>query len=123
VTNHLRTKVALTAGTALLGAVALAGTAHAADVSATAVYGGYDSATATSYGANGAVRVCDVHADGYAAATHYVRVNGSSGRLAVGGNGKCAETTDIRSNPIAYFNACVTVSGSDYCTAYISTGR
>lgn len=86
---------------------------------------GANSAQALSYGANGADRVCAIHADGHGVATCYFRVNGAGGRLAdSGGNGTCTETSDIPSNPVAYVNACVNISGTDRCTGfYVATGR
>ncbi len=62
--QDLKTGRVLTAGAALLGALALSGPAHAANRTSIVAYGAYTRAQAVSYGANGAVRICDVHADG-----------------------------------------------------------
>jgi hypothetical protein len=78
-----------------------------------------------SYGANGAVRICDVHADGYGVAVHYYRKIGNLQTLSnFKGNNTCSETTDIQSNPIVLFTACVVIDSVDYCnTQYADTGR
>ncbi|MFF1838028.1 hypothetical protein ACFVXE_28045 [Streptomyces sp. NPDC058231] len=80
---------------------------------------------AVSYGANGAVRVCDVHADGYGVAVRYYRRAGNLQTLSNSkGNGTCSETTDIPSNPIALFEACVVIDSIPYCAPfYADTGR
>jgi hypothetical protein len=124
-TRYRKTGRALTAGAALLGALALSGPAHAADRTSIVAYGAYTRAQAVSYGANGAVRVCDVYADGYAVAVRYYRRVGDRQTLTDSkGNGKCSETTDIQSNPIILFTACVVIDSIDYCnTQYADTGR
>jgi hypothetical protein len=121
--KHLKAKAVLITSAAFFGSLSLAGSALAEDVYVTAVYNGVASAQAASYGANGAVRVCDTRADGYAVATQYIRANGASGHLANhNGNGTCTSTSNIESNPITYFKACVVNSG-DHCTSYYWTGR
>ncbi|MGW3496490.1 hypothetical protein [Streptomyces sp. NPDC001020] len=122
--KHFKAKAALITTGALLGSLSLAGSAQAKDVDVFFAYkNGFVSAEAFSYGANGAVRVCDTYADGYAVATQYVRANGTSGRLANhNGMGTCISTSNIESNPIVAFNACVVDSG-DHCSYLRYTGR
>ncbi|QIY76550.1 hypothetical protein HEP84_54770 [Streptomyces sp. RLB1-33] len=124
-TRYRKTGRALTAGAALLGALALSGPAHAADVTSYVSSRGQVAARAVSYGANGAVRVCDVQADGYGVAVRYYRRFGDPQTLSdFKGNGTCSETTDIQSNPIAIFTACVVIDSVDYCNSqYADTGR
>ncbi|WP_158727444.1 hypothetical protein [Streptomyces sp. NRRL S-31] len=117
--KHFKAKAALITGAALFGSLSFAGSAVAIDGSVTAVYKGGPAAEALSYGANGAVKVCDIRADGYAVATEYQRANGTWGRLENhNGNGTCKSTSNIESNPIIWYNACVMDSG-DHCTAYV----
>ncbi|WP_328557930.1 hypothetical protein [Streptomyces sp. NBC_00358] len=131
-TRYQKTRRALTAGAALLGALALSGPAHAADRTSIVAdrtsivaYGAHTRAQAVSYGANGAVRVCDVYPDGYGVAVRYYRRVGDRQTLYDSkGNGQCTETTDIQSNPIVLFTACVVIDSIDYCnTQYADTGR
>lgn len=123
--GHRRAKIALTTGTALLSALALAAPAQAADRTSVVAYGSHIRAQADSYGANGAVRICDVYPDGYSVAVRYYRKVGSLQWLRNSrGNGTCNETTDIQSNPIAIFEACLRIEGVDYCnTTWSDTGR
>ncbi|MFJ2398980.1 MULTISPECIES: hypothetical protein [unclassified Streptomyces] len=123
--RYRKTRRALSAGAALLGALALSGPAHAADRTSVVAYGAYIRAQADSYGANGAVRVCDTYGDGYGVAVRYYRRTGSRQTLSNSkGNGKCSETTDIQSNPIILFTACVVIDSVDYCASpYQDTGR
>jgi hypothetical protein len=99
--------------------------AHAADRTSVVAYGAHIRAQAVSYGANGAVRVCDVYPDGYGVAVRYHRRFGDRQTLTNSrGNSNCTETTDIKSNPIVLFAACVVIDGIDYCnTQYADTGR
>lgn len=124
-TRYRKTGRALTAGAALLGALALSGPAHAADVTSYVSSRGQVAARAVSYGANGAVRVCDVQADGYGVAVRYYRRFGDPQTLSdFKGKGTCSETTDIQSNPIAIFTACVVIDSIPYCNSqYADTGR
>ncbi|MFB8137932.1 hypothetical protein [Streptomyces mirabilis] len=123
-TRYRKTGRALTAGAALLGALALSGPAQAADRTSIVAYGASTRARAVSYGANGAVRVCDVDAaDGYGVAVRYYRKVGNLQTLS-NFRGTCSETTDIQSNPIVLFTACVVIDSVYYCnTQYADTGR
>jgi hypothetical protein len=123
--GHRGAKIALTTGTALLSALAISAPAHAADGTSIVAYGAYVRAQADSYGANGAVRICDVHADGYSVAVRYYRKVGNLQWLRnTKGNGTCSETSDIQSNPIAAFEACLRIEGVDYCnTTWTDTRR
>ncbi|MET7725472.1 hypothetical protein [Streptomyces mirabilis] len=123
-TRYRKTGRALTVGAALLGALALSGPAHAADRTSLVAYGAHTRAKAVSYGANGAVRICDVDAaDGYGVAVRYYRKVGNLQTLTAY-NGKCSVTTDIQSNPIILFTACVVIDSVDYCASpYQDTGR
>lgn len=117
--RYRKTGRALTAGAALLGALALSGPAQAADVTSSVVYGSHSRGQAVSYGANGAVRICDVYADGYGVAVHYYRKVGNLQRLSdTQGNGTCSETSDIPSNPITLFKACVIIDSVDNCAPF-----
>ncbi|MET7729510.1 hypothetical protein [Streptomyces mirabilis] len=122
--RYRKTGRALTAGAALLGALALSGPAHAADRTSVVAYGAHIRARAVSYGANGAVRVCDADApDGYGVAVRYYRKVGNLQTLS-NFRGTCSETTDIQSNPIILFTACVVIDSVDYCASpYQDTGR
>jgi hypothetical protein len=122
--RYWKTGRALTAGAALLGALALSGPALAADRTSIVAYGAHTRAKAVSYGANGAVRVCDVYpSDGYGVAVRYYRRVGNLQTLS-NFKGKCSETTDIQSNPIILFTACVVIDSVDYCASpYQDTGR
>ncbi|MFD7057354.1 hypothetical protein ACFWBS_56965 [Streptomyces mirabilis] len=122
--RYWKTGRALTAGAALLGALALSGPAHAADRTSVVAYGAHIRARAVSYGANGAVRVCDGDAaDGYGVAVRYYRKVGNLQTLS-NFNGNCSVTTDIQSNPIILFTACVVIDSVDYCASpYQDTGR
>jgi hypothetical protein len=124
-TRYRKTGRALTTGAALLGALALSGPAQAADRTSIVAYGAYTRAKALSYGANGAVRVCDVFPDGYGVAVRYYRRVGDPQTLSdFKGKGTCSETTDIPSNPIILFTACVVIDSVDYCASpYQDTGR
>jgi hypothetical protein len=124
-TRYRKTVRAVTAGAALLGALALSGPAQAANRTSVVAYGASIRAEATSYGANGAVKVCDSHADGYGVAVHYYRKVGGPQRLSdLRGNGLCSETSDIQSNPIILFTACVIIDNVDYCASpFQDTGR
>ncbi|MET8137270.1 MULTISPECIES: hypothetical protein [unclassified Streptomyces] len=126
-TRYRKTGRALTAGAALLGALVFSGPANAADRTSIVAYGAHTRAQAVSYGANGAVRVCDVYPDGYGVAVRYYRRVGDRQTLydfKGKGEDKCSETTDIRSNPITLFAACVVIDSIDYCnTQYADTGR
>ncbi|MEU1448842.1 hypothetical protein [Streptomyces mirabilis] len=123
-TRYRKTGRALTAGAALLGALALSGPAHAADRTSLVAYGAHTRAKAVSYGANGAVRVCDLYyPDGYGVAVRYYRKVGNLQTLTAY-NGTCSVTTDIQSNPIILFTACVVIDSVDYCASpYQDTGR
>lgn len=123
-TRYRKTGRVLTAGAALLGALALSGPAQAADRTSIVAYGASTRARAVSYGANGAVRVCDVDvADGYGVAVRYYRKVGNLQTLS-NFRGTCSETTDIQSNPIVLFTACVVIDSVYYCnTQYVDTGR
>lgn len=124
--SYRKTARALTAGAAVLGALALSGPAQAADVSNVVRYGSHDRAQAQSYGANGAVKVCDTYADGYGVAVRYYRRTGNLQWLynTGKGNGQCSETIDIQSNPISLFSACVIIESVPYCnSSYADTGR
>ncbi|MFE2521098.1 hypothetical protein [Streptomyces mirabilis] len=122
-TRYRKAGRVLTAGAALLGALALSGPAQAADRTSIVAYGASTRAKAVSYGANGAVRICDVHADGYGVAVRYYRKVGNLQTLS-NFNGTCSETTDIQSNPIILFTACVVIDSVDYCASpYQDTGR
>ncbi|MFF2515938.1 hypothetical protein [Streptomyces sp. NPDC058086] len=121
--RYWKTGRALTAGAALLGALALSGPAQAADRTSIVAYGAHTRARAVSYGANGAVRVCDAYPDHYGVAVRYYRRVGNLQTLS-NFNGSCSETTDIQSNPIILFTACVIIDGVDYCASpYQDTGR
>ncbi|MGW1533674.1 hypothetical protein [Streptomyces aureus] len=124
-TRYRKTTRALTAGAALLGALVLSAPAQAADRTSIVVYGADMRAKAVSFGANGAVRVCDTDSDGYGVAVRYYRKVGDPQTLYDSrGNGLCTETTDIRSNPIVLFTACVVIDHVDYCASpYQDTGR
>ena len=124
-TGHRRAKITLATGTALLSALAFAAPAHAADAYSQVTYVSKIRAEAYSYGANGAVKVCDRVADGYSVAVRYFRVTGNIQMLRnTKGSPNCVETSDIQSNPIAAFEACVRIDGIDYCnTTWSSTGR
>ncbi|MFJ7969025.1 hypothetical protein [Streptomyces sp. NPDC096324] len=124
-TRYRKTGRALTAVAALLGALALSGPAQAADRTSVVAYGAHIRANALSYGANGAVRVCDAYPDGYGVAVRYYRKVGSLQTLYDSrGNGLCTETPDIQSNPIILFTACVVIDSVDYCASpYQDTGR
>jgi hypothetical protein len=123
--RYRKTGRALTAGAAVLGALALSGPAQAADRTSVVSVSGSIAAQAVSYGANGAVRICDVHADGYGVAVRYYRRVGDRQTLSdFKGNGTCSETGDIQSNPIILFTACVVIDSIDYCASpYADTGR
>lgn len=123
--RHFKAKIALTAGAVLFGTLALSGTAQAANATSIVVYGSYTRAQAVSYGANGAVRVCDTYPDGYGVAVRYYRSTGARQTLRDhDGNGTCTETADIQSNPIILFSACVVIDSVDYCApSYAGTGR
>lgn len=123
-TRYRKTGRALTAGAALLSALALSGPAHAANRTSIVAYGASTRAQAVSYGANGAVRICDVDvADGYGVAVRYYRKVGNRQTLS-NFRGTCSETTDIQSNPIVLFTACVVIDSVYYCnTQYADTGR
>jgi hypothetical protein len=123
--GHHRTKITLTAGTAVLSALAFAAPAHAANAYSQVTYVSKIRAEAYSYGANGAVKVCDRDADGYSVAVRYFRVTGNTQILRnTLGNTQCAETSDIQSNPIQAFEACVRIESVDYCnTTWSTTGR
>lgn len=118
-------KITLATGTALMSALAFAAPAHAANAYSQVTYVSKIRAEAYSYGANGAVKVCDSLADGYSVAVRYLRVTGNTQMLRyTGGSPNCAETSDIQSNPIAQFEACVRIDAIDYCnTTWSSTGR
>ncbi|WP_037910815.1 hypothetical protein [Actinacidiphila yeochonensis] len=122
--GYRKTKYTLAAtAAALLGTLALSGTAQAATATATVYVNGYESAQALSYGANGAVRVCDTHADGYGVRAYYYRASGSEAILYdSNGSGSCTETTDVQSNPIVEIKACV-VASSLLCSPWVPTGR
>ncbi|MEU2741009.1 hypothetical protein ABZ656_38140 [Streptomyces sp. NPDC007095] len=70
-------------------------------------------------------RVCDVDADGYGVAVRYYRRVGNLQTLSnFKGKGTCSGTTDIPSNPIGLFTACVVIDSVDYCNSqYADTGR
>lgn len=123
--RHLKAKSALTAGAALLGALVLSGPAHAADRVSIVTDNGDLVAQARSYGANGAVQICDMYPDGYAVSVHYYRRTGNLQTLKNSkGSPNCIETTDIQSNPITLFKACVVINSVDICNpAYENTGR
>lgn len=125
-TRYLKTKVALTTGVALSGALALSGTAHASDEQVIRYEGGRQVAMATSYGANGALAVCDWAADGRAGAAKYIRRNGAAGtQRTTNGVNTCTETSDIPSNPIAAFELCTSANGTMNCddSGWVSTNR
>ncbi|MGY6019736.1 hypothetical protein [Streptomyces spinosirectus] len=126
-TRYRKTGRALTVGAALLGALALSGPAQAADRTSVVAYGAHIRAEARSYGANGAVKVCDRYADGYGVAVQYHRKVGGPQRLADfkgTGRTRCSVTTDIQSNPIILFTACVIIDDVGYCASpYQDTGR
>ncbi|MFI0967495.1 hypothetical protein ACH4S8_39840 [Streptomyces sp. NPDC021080] len=123
--RYRKTSCALTAGAALLGALVLSVPAQAADRTSIVAYGAHTRAKAVSYGANGAVRVCDTYPDGYGVAVRYYRKVGDPQTLYDSrGNGLCTETADIQSNPIVLFTACVVIDHVDYCASpYQDTGR
>jgi hypothetical protein len=123
--RHRRAKITLATGTAVLSALAFASPAHAANAYSQVTYVSKIRAEAYSYGANGAVKVCDSLADGYSVAVRYFRVTGNTQMLRnTKGSPNCVETSDIQSNPIAAFEACVRIDGIDYCnTSWSSTGR
>jgi hypothetical protein len=124
--SYRKTARTLTAGAAVLGALALSGPAQAADRTNVVAYGSSIRAEALSYGANGAVRICDTDADGYGVAVRYYRRTGNLQWLynTGKGNGQCSETTDIQSNPISLFSACVIIDSIPYCNStYADTGR
>ncbi|MFI6562342.1 hypothetical protein [Streptomyces sp. NPDC050534] len=126
-TRYRKTGRALTAGAALLGALALSGPAQAANRTSVVAYGAHIRANAVSYGANGAVKICDAYpADGYGVAVRYYRKVGGPQRL-TDLNGKttpCNVTSNIESNPIILFTACVIIDNVDYCASpYQDTGR
>ncbi|MEV6018304.1 MULTISPECIES: hypothetical protein [unclassified Streptomyces] len=124
-TRYRKTTRALTAGAALLGALVLSAPAQAADRTSIVAYGAHTRAEAVSYGANGAVRVCDSYGDGYGVAVRYYRKVGDPQTLYDSrGKGLCTETPDIQSNPIVLFTACVVIDHVDYCASpYQDTGR
>jgi hypothetical protein len=123
--SYRKTGRVLTAGAALLGALALAWPAQAANVTSTVSYGSKIRAQADSYYANGAVRICDVYPDGYPVMVKYYRKAGDLQTLSnTKGNGTCNETADIQSNPITAFKACVVIDAIAYCDYYwVTTGR
>lgn len=123
--GHRKSTITLATGTALLSALAFAAPAHAANAYSQVTYASKIRAEAYSYGANGAVKVCDSFADGYSVAVRYFRVTGSTQMLRnTKGSPNCVETSDIQSNPIAAFEACVRIEGIDYCNnTWSSTGR
>lgn len=121
----LKAKITLTAGVALLGAVAFSGPAHAADRVSIVTENGDLVAQARSYGANGAVQICDMYPDGNAVSVHYYRKTGNLQTLRNSkGSPNCIETSDIQSNPITLFKACLVINGVDNCAPfYEDTGR
>lgn len=123
--GHRKAKITLATGTALLSALAFAAPAHAANAYSQVTYGSHIRAEASSYGANGAVKICDSYPDGYSVAVRYLRVTGNIQTLRyIDGSPDCAETSDIQSNPIYAFQACVRIEGIDYCnTDWATTGR
>lgn len=74
---------------------------------------------ATSYGAHGAVKVCDVLPDGYGASVQYERVHSTGPATVWDENGagadSCVSSSDIESNPVLRYRACVDVPGPDVC--------
>ncbi|MEU6851542.1 hypothetical protein ABZ901_16650 [Actinacidiphila alni] len=125
--GHRGAKIALAGGAALVSALAFSAPAQAADVSNIVSYASHTRAQAVSYGANGAVRICDTYADGYGVAVRYYRTTGNLQWLRNNngaGSSHCVETSDIPSNPIAVFSACVRIEGVDYCnTTWADTDR
>ncbi|MFI6660016.1 hypothetical protein ACIBL8_31285 [Streptomyces sp. NPDC050523] len=126
-TRYRKTGRALTAGAALLGALALSGPAQAANRTSVVAYGAHIRANAVSYGANGAVKVCDAYADGYGVAVQYYRKVGGPQRLSDfkgPGSDNCSVTSNIVSNPVILFTACVIIDNVDYCASpWQDTGR
>ncbi|WP_330259144.1 hypothetical protein OG586_17640 [Streptomyces murinus] len=122
-TRYRKTGLALASLAGLLSTLSLSGTAQAADASVTLTHNGHSVAQALSYGANGAVRVCDLYPDGDGVRAYYSRVSGGEQILYdAKGSGTCSETTDIPGNPIRKFKACV-VDTVVVCTPYVYTGR
>ena len=123
--GNRRAKITLVTGTAVLSALAFTAPAHAADAYSQVTYISKIRVEAYSYGANGAVKVCDRVADGYSVSVRYLRVTGNIQTLRnTKGAPNCVETSDIQSNPIAQFQACVRIDNIDYCnTTWSSTGR
>lgn len=123
--GHRRTKITLATGTALLSALAFASPAHAANAYSQVTYVSKIRVEAYSYGANGAVQVCDRVADGYTVAVRYFRVTGNTQMLRITTDRlTCVQTSDIQSNPIQAFQACVRIDGVDYCnTTWADTDR
>lgn len=123
---NLKAKVVTTGAIAVLGTAAATGTAQASDVTLYLYnYKGLMMAYATSYGANGAVKVCDVLDDGVGATLLYLRVdtNGTPGKVYVGnGPGLCKSSTNLESNPVAVFTICPGTSTTD-CDPWKWTNR
>lgn len=123
--RYPKTTRTLTVGAALLGALALSGPAHAADRVSIVTVNGDLVSQARSYGANGAVQICDMYPDGNAVSVHYYRKTGNLQTLKNSkGSPNCIQTTDIQSNPITLFKACVVINSVDICNPdYENTGR
>jgi hypothetical protein len=64
------------------------------------------------------VKVCDTKADGNSAYSLYRRDSGSSNRVEIGGNGKCANSGSSN-DLVSRFNACNNLNNRpDPCTDY-----
>lgn len=115
---------------ALLATVAATGTGNASTgdnwavgtgpQEAVIMYGYYNGVQvnhARTYGAHGAIEVCDDSGDGYGASVEYMRVN-TSGPATVweeDGVNHCASSSNIESNPIEWFRVCRDIPGPDIC--------
>lgn len=122
---------------ALLATVVATGTASASDwhwygleysdggVGIALADGSELASDAVSYGANGAVKVCDERGDGYGASVVYERVNstGPATVWAEGGAVDCESSSNIESNPVYRFKLCRDVPGDDICSEWWYTGR
>lgn len=121
--KSFKAKALVTGATAAFGIVAMAGTAHAVDKTVyLSTNTGVIMASATSYGANGAVQVCDLRADGYGAYVEYNRVVSTGSAIVRIGDhvDTCASSSNIESNPVARFRICL---NSTNCGLWAYTGR
>jgi hypothetical protein len=124
--RNRKAKLLAVGAAAVLGTVAATGTAHA-DTATASSYNthGVLLSYATSYGDNGAVKVCDTLTDGYGASVEYVRVvtSGSATVWNEDDDGGCVSSSNIVSNPVHAFRECVDIPGPDLCTDWVYTGR